>query len=339
MRKVLKWTVLGGLLITLAAPAWATVTVNQVMLSPQILLQIYRAYQSHLNNIDWNNPNIIQLLAAADAASAGKNLTFRVEIYAGSIWVATVGDFKALSRVLALGPNQFNANDIGAVNLNVQFNPNYTPDANNLTQGSILPSSSFIVKIVPVDLTPGQPFVMQFELFTPRSALNQPPIPIYPKGVEVNTPLPQFSWTSVPNAAYYVLSVGPNQDTNVNTYWTSGHLTLAQAMYPPDARALENGQMYYWQVKAVDTFGNPVGGVDGRSQAADFTVNSSAHATTAVSPADAEAALKIAIKDPAVFDKLTGYQAVAIETTADDLAGLLQQLRDGTATVTAAGVE
>lgn len=340
MRRLLKWIGLTGIALAVSAgPAWARVQITQVVLSPQILLEIYRAYQNNLGGIDWNNPSIIQLTSLADAASAGQNLTFSLEIFDGAKWVARAGSFKAASRPLTQGRNLFNTNDISGSGLTLQFNNDYFPDANKLAQGNVLPASSFRIVLQPVDPTPGDPYVVQLALFTPRSALNQPPVPIYPKGVEVNTPLPAFSWTSVPKAAFYELAVGPNQDTNVNTYWRSGRIALTQAMYPADARALVNGQRYFWQVKALDALGNPVGGVDGRSQAADFTVNSTAHATTAVSVADVEAALKSAIKDPEVFAKLSAYQAAAVETTADDLADLLQQLHDGSATVISARVE
>jgi hypothetical protein len=344
MRKLMKAMVLAGLVLALGAgPSWAAVQVTQVVLSPQMLLDIYRAVQVNSNRIDWNNPNIIQLAALADAASAGQHLAFTVEIQDGSTWVARAGRFQVLSRAMSLGPNLFNANDIGNSGLTLAFNNAYAPNTDNLASGGVMPAGNFRVLFTPVNPATGAPtgpaYIMSFALFTPRSALNQPPIPIYPRGVSVNTSLPLFSWTSVPNAAAYEVQVGPDQDTNVNLYWRSPRLGMTQALYAADARALENGQRYYWQVRALDGLGNPIGGVDGRSQAADFTVNSSARATTAAAPAEVEAALRAAIKDPAVFTKLTGYQPVAIETTADDLAGLLQQLRDGTAAVVSAGVE
>jgi len=340
MFRLLKSTGILGLLLTLTAgSAVARVQVTQIGLSPQILLNIYHAYQSDLNTIDWNNPNIIQILALADQASAGRNMTSRVEIYDGQTWVARAGNFQVLSQTLRAGQNLYNANDINAAGLTLEYNSNYTPDFNKLSSGGILPAANFRIVVRPVEPTPGDPYMMQLSLFTPRSALNQPPIPIYPKGVAVNTPLPLFSWTSVPKAAAYEVMVGPNQDTNVNTFWRSGRIAFTQTMYPADARSLENGQRYYWQVKALDGLGNPVGGVDGRSQPADFTINSSARATTAISPADVETALKAAIRDQTIFAPVSGYRAAAVETTADDLTGLLQQLRDGSATVTSARVE
>ena len=344
MRRLRRWAVLAGVVGVLGAgPSWAAVQITQVVVSPQILLDIYRAVQSNLNTIYWNNPDIIQLSALADAASAGRHLAFTVEVYDGRTWVARADRFQVLSAPLVVGQNLFNANDIGNTGLTFSFNPNYNPSGDNLAQGTILPTGNFRIIFTPVDPGTGRmtgpAYILQWALFTPRSALNQPPIPIYPVGVAVNTPLPMLSWTSVPKAAFYEVSVGPDQDTNVNTYWRSGHLMLTQALYPAEARALENGKKYFWQVRALDSFGNPIGGVDGRSQPADFTVNSSARATTVVSPQEVETVLKAAIKDPGVFSKLTGYQPAAIETTADDLPKLLQQLRDGTATVTSAHVE
>lgn len=344
MRKFWTVYVLAGLVLSLGAgPAGAAVQVTQVVLSPRLLLDIYHAVQINSGRIDWNNPNIIQLAALADAASAGQRLAFTIEVLDGGTWVARAGRFQVLSRPLNLGSNLFNANDIGNSGLTLTFNSAYAPQTSNLGTGNVMPSGNFSVRFTPVDPSTGVPtgpvYILNLVLFTPRSALNQPPIPIFPRGVAVNTPLPLFSWTSVPNAASYEVQVGPDQDTKVNTYWRSPRLSLTQALYPPNARALENGQRYYWQVRALGALGNPIGGVDGYSQAADFTVNSSARATTAVSPAEVEAVLRTKVQDPAVFSQLEGYRPAAIETTSDDLAGLLQELRDGTAALISADVE
>jgi hypothetical protein len=345
MRGTLKRSGLAGICLWLlvAAPAWSGVQITQIVLSPQLLLDIYHAAQNNLSSLDWTNPNTIQLAALADAASAGQHLGFTLEVLDGNTWVARAGRFQVLSRPLSQGPNVFDTNDIGDTGLTITFNNAYAPKTGSFGQGNVMPTGNFRVVFTPVDPATGSSigpaYIVTLTLFTPRSALNQPPIPIYPYGVVVNTSMPFLSWTSVPNAAFYEVSVGPNQDTNVNTYWRGVRLRQNQVLYPSSARTLENGQKYYWQVRALDSFGNPLGGVDGRSQAADFTINSSARGTTAVSPAEVETVLRAAITDPGVFNKLTGYQPVAVETTADDPAGLLQQLRDGTARVISAGVE
>ncbi len=344
MRKLWRTIVLAGLVLSLGAgPVGATVQVTQVVLSPRMLLDIYHAVQIGSNRINWNDPNIIQLAAMADAASAGQRLAFTVEILDGTTWVARAGRFQVLSRPLSQGANLFNSNDIGDSGLTLSFNSAYAPQTGNLATGNVMPAGNFRVIFTPVDpstgAVTGPAYIMTFTLFTPRSALDQPPIPIYPRGVTVNTSMPLFSWTSVPNAAAYEVRVGPDQNTQVNTYWLSPRQSLTQALYPAQARALKDGQRYYWQVRALGALGNPIGGVDGFSQAADFTVNSTARATTAVSPAEVEAVLRTALKDPALFSQLDGYRPAAVETTADDLAGLLQDLRNGTAAVISAEVE
>jgi hypothetical protein len=176
-------------------------------------------------------------------------------------------------------------------------------------------------------------------LFTPSSALNMPPVLVYPVSVELNTVLPNFSWTPVAKASGYEVTVGTEPNPEGNIYWKSERTNATQALYSPAARALENGVKYYWQVRAFDSLGNPVGGVDGKSQPASFTINSSNRATTAVTPAEVETVLKALITDPAVFPKLTAYSPAAIETSSLDVADLLRQLKNGTAKIISAQVE
>ncbi len=324
-----------------AAPASARVRVVNVSLSPQILLELYRSHQNHLSSIGWVNPSIFLIAVNADAASAGQYLAFDVEIFDGATLVARAGHFRVLARTLVRGPNSFNANDISAEGLTIEFNDAYSPGNNpgQIAQGNLMPMGNYKVLIRPVDPTPGDPYILGLSLFTPQSALNLPPLPIFPKGVAVNTLLPTFAWTPVAKAAWYVLTVGPDQNTEVNTYWKSGRLNGTQALYSPAARILEDGKKYFWQVRAYDTFGRPIGGVNGQSQPAAFTINSSARLNTAVSPAEVEVVLKNAIPDPSLFTPLNNFQPVAVETDCEDLADLLRQLRDGSAKVISARVE
>jgi hypothetical protein len=79
--------------------------------------------------------------------------------------------------------------------------------------------------------------------------------------------------------------------------------------------------------------------VDGKSQPASFTVNSSNHATTALAPGDVETVLKGLITDPTILAKLAAYSPAGIETSAPDLADLLQQLKNGTAKIISVSLE
>ncbi len=330
-----------GLSCLWASVGWARVQITNASLSTQILLEAYRSSQNNLNSITWIDPNIIQLAVQSDAATAGQNLAFDIEIFDGSTQVVTIGHFRVVPKTLASGANLYNASDVNASNLQVNFNKDYLPNVNsgNISQGSIMPMGNYRLILRPVAPTPGDPYSMNVALFTPSSALNQPPVTIYPKDVEVNTFLPNFTWTPVANAAWYEVSVGPDSNLDVNTYWKSGRLTLTQTLYAPSARTLENGQKYYWQVRAFDSFGKPIGGIDGKSQPTMFTVVSSNHLNTLVSPLEVEAVLKTTVPNTNIFNPLAVYQPVAIETNCDDVAGLLRQLKDGSAKVLSARVE
>jgi hypothetical protein len=322
-----------------AGASWARVQITALAVSPKILLEAFRSSQNNLSTITWIDSNVLMLAVTSDTATAGQNFTFNIEITDGGNQVASIGPFRVLPRTLAAGGNVYNANDVKADGLQIIFNKNYSPsvDINNL--GNPMPMGNYRVMLRPAEPTPGDPYTMNLSLFTPSSALNQPPVTIYPKDVEVNTMLPTFSWTPASHAAWYQVSVGPEINPDVNTYWKSGNLNVTQVLYASSARNLENGKRYYWQVQAFDAFGKPVGGVDGKSQPTAFTVISSNRVNTIVSPLEAEAALKPAVPNAEIFSKLAAYQPVAIETNCSDVADLLRQLKDGSAKIISARVE
>jgi len=323
-----------------ASSAWARGQINNVSLSTQILLEAYRSAQNNSSAITWINPQVLLLAVSSDKASAGLNLNFNLQVFDGNTQVLSAGPFK-VTRTLALGNNIYNAGDISAQGLTITFNQNYNPqgDTSHLAAGNPMPMGNYRVLLAPVTPTPGDGYNSSLALFTPPSAMNMPPIPIYPKEIEVNSVLPNFVWTPVAKAAGYEVTVGSEPNPEGNVYWKSERLNATQALYAPSARALENGHKYYWQVRAFDSFGNPIGGVDGKSQPASFTVNSSNRVSTAVAPKDVETVFRGVITDPTIFVKLNAYEPVAIETSAADVADLLQQLKNGTAKIVAAHVE
>lgn len=324
-----------------ASTAWARVQINNASISTQILLEAYRSAQNNLSSINWINPNVLLLAVTSDQATVGKNLTFNLQIFDGGTLVAGAGPFRVATRTLALGNNIYNAGDITATGLTITFNSNYSPsgDLGHLTGGNPMPMGNYRIVLAPVAPTPGDPFSLNISLFTPPSAVNMPPIPIYPKDIEINTVLPNFSWTPVAKAVGYEVTVGSEPNPEGNVYWKSERVNATQVLYAASARSLENGKKYYWQVRAFDSFGNPIGGVDGKSQPANFTVNSSNRATTAVAPKDVETVFRGVITDPTLFLKLNAYDPAAIETSAPDVADLLLQLKNGTAKIISAHVE
>jgi hypothetical protein len=330
-----------ALALALAVPGWAKVKITQASISPKILLEIYQNSKTNTGTIDWASPNIFLMNVVSDVQSAGQTFNFVMEIAEGNVKVADIKVFRVLSRPLVLGSNLFNASDINAEGLTMTFNENYKygMDSGTSSQGQVLPMVTYRVTLRPVEPTPGDPFTLALSLFTPSSAINQPPVPVYPNQIEINTVLPNFAWTTVTQAATYEVTLGPDPNPETNSYWRSGPVFGTQTLYLPSARALENGRKYYWQVRAFDSLKQPVGGVDGRSQPAVFTINTLTTANTSVAPAEVEAALKSKAPDPAVFKDLTVYKPVAIETNAADLKDLLRQLRAGSAKIIALRLE
>lgn len=314
-----------------------SVRIVQASLSTRILLDLYQSFKNNTGGVALPNPQFFQMSVQASAATETP-FQFRVEIRDKSTLVASAEPFEAPK--LAAGLNTFNAGAINANHVQVYFNSGYSfnGDAGQLSQGSLLPAASYQVALIP--LSPAGPaYLLPLSLFIPASALNSPPLPISPNNAEISTVLPLFVWTLVPNAAGYEVLVGSDQNPESNLYWRSGRLNTTQAMYPGAARALENGKTYFWQVRALDGFGNPIGGVDGKSQPVWFRVNSLGRVQTGVTPAEADRILRSSASDLGVWTGLQGYEPVAVESSHPDTAGLLQRLQTGQAKVTSAAVE
>jgi hypothetical protein len=313
-------------LASLALRATADVRVVNMSVSPRVLMSLYDQSKQG-GTLTWPSEQVLMILLNSDAPAS--SFSFRLEIRNGSNLVAGAQPFQV--EPLVKGSNSFSAGQIKANNLTVDFNAAYIPGTVG-QGGSVMPMGDY--KMVLIPLSPnGPPYTMNLALFAPSSSLNTPPVPIYPKEVEVNSTLPTFSWTPVQKAKNYELLVSPDQNPGVNTYWDSGRITGNQVLYSPAARALVNGQKYFWQVQAFDDFGKPVGGVDGRSQPTWFIVNSAIQVSNAVSPVEVDAALRTALGDRVDFTAFNLYMPITVETTSPDLAGLLRQLRDGSAKV------
>jgi len=325
-----------------AASASAKVQITNVSLSPRLLMELYQAHQNQTNSIPMAASQIFMMMVTYKVESAEKadKLEFKVEIKEGRNQVIMATGFKTTIN-LSPGVNTYNANQINTSKINVTFNDAYQPSSSfsQISQGSIFPMGNYRVAITPTSPV-GLPYIVNFALFAPQSSLNMPPVPVYPRNVEVNTLLPSFSWTPVQKASEYEVMVSPNQNPEVNTYWRSRRLKNTQALYASAARALKSGQKYYWQVRAFDSFGKPIGGKDGRSQPAWFQIKTvMTQVSTAVSPQEADSVLKSLIPDKAIASQLEGFRAMALESTCGDLAGLLRQLSEGTAKVISARLE
>jgi hypothetical protein len=325
------------LLFSLAAggTAQAAVKIISVAISPRILMEAYRLYENHGTHLAWPTDQILMLTIQSDTAV--ENFTFQVEIHGGNDLVASLSPL--LIQHLAKGMHSYSADQIIANNLTVRFNTHYlSNDIGKVATGSISPMRTFRLLLVPLQ-PQGEAYTAGLSLFTPQSALNSPPVPIYPRDVEVNTVLPAFSWTPVQKAKHYEVSVGPDQNPEVNTYWRSERIAQNQVLYSPAARALQQGGKYFWQVKALDEFGNSIGGVDGKSQAVWFVVNSNTQVNSTVSPAEVDALLRQLVANQVDFSQFNAYTPAAVESSSPDLAGLLRQLREGAANVTQVQVE
>lgn len=333
MRKTLVLLLAG---LSLAAAAQAGVKINALSVTPRILVEFYRANQAGGNTLVLPSQIVMMSLTSTQAALAFK---FHVEVYDGGTWVVRTSNASFWTGPVQPGVNLFDLSQITVHNLNLQFNSDYNPsnDLSKLTSGG-LPMGNYRIVVVPDDPS-GTPYSASVALFTPSSALNQPPLLIYPKDIEVNVSLPTFSWTPVSHASSYEVLVGPDIDPTVNTYWKSGLLSGTQVLYAPGARALENGKKYAWLVVAYNEFGQPIGGTQGRSQPAWFKLNTPSRAASQVSVREVEAVLKQVAPNQFDWDRLKDYEPLAVESTATDLPALVEQLRQGGARVISGRVE
>ncbi|MCK5218966.1 hypothetical protein KAR10_05555 [bacterium] len=335
-----------AIVMLLLSAAWAPaevkiakVKITNVSISPRLLVEFYQAHQNQRNSIPMAASHIFMMIATCIGKNEkGVPLEFKVEIMEGRNQVVVATGFQA--RPLEEGTNRYNANQINTSNINITFNDAYQPGSvSQGARGSIFPMGNYRVAITPTSPA-GSPYIVNFAFFAPQSSLNIPPRPVYPRNVEVNTLLPNFSWTPVQKAKEYEVMVSPNKNPEVNTYWRSRRLRNTQTLYSSAARTLESGQKYYWKVRAFDDFGKPIGGKDGCSQPAWFQINTiMTRVSNKVSPAEADSVLKSLIPDKAIVDQLKGFRAIALETNCDDLAGLLRQLREGTAKLISARLE
>jgi len=340
MKRLLRIGLIASLVtFVLVSVSLAGVRITNIAVSPRVLLEIYKAWQENRTDVLEHSSlaaSIFYISVVSDKEA--DNFKFRFEIKDEDTDVASV-DFQTTVS-LKTGKNVFNAHQITTDNSQVQFNNNYitSSDLSRMLQGESVIRGNFRLLLVPTSPS-GPAYSIRYALFAPPSSQNSPPILIHPRNIAVNTLLPMFSWSPGQGAVSYEVLVSPNQDPTVNTYWRSEKIKVNQLLYSPAARTLENGKKYYWMVIAYDEFGRPIGGLNGRSQPSWFKINSAARVNTAVSPAEADAVLRIAIQQKAIFADLKDYQPIALETTSPDLADLLRQLREGSAKVTAFDME
>jgi hypothetical protein len=326
------------MLMIVAVPSvQAVAQIENIVVSPRMLMEVYKAANDS-TQVSLLSSKIIQM--KVESTEARNSFRFRVEVKDGNVDIASV-TFET-SVPLVIGKNIYHAGQITNPAGNA---PIYNSDYLNqeevikmLQGGNSQIKGNFKVLVTPLDPT-GPAYGMRIAMFAPPSAQNNPPRVIYPNSIVVNTLLPMFSWSPGQGAVSYEVLVSPNQDPTVNTYWKSPLVRANQLLYSPAARALDNGKKYYWMVIAFDEFGKPIGGLNGKSQATWFTINSVGRVVTSVTPAEADAAMRLAIKQKEVFDGLKKYKPVALESTSGDLADLLRQLREGSARVTAFDLE
>ncbi len=319
-------------------PARADVRIQDVSVSPHVMLEIYKAYQENRTTVPMISPKVfLMYVSSTQPASAFR---FRMEIWDGRTRVADTS-FQTTAP-LFVGRNVFTANQIGTIGNTVHFNDDYisSQDLNALFKSdSPVLKGDFYVVLVPENPA-GPPFRTRIALFASPASQNLPPLLVFPKDMDISTLLPNLIWTpGSRNAKTYEVLVSPNQDPRVNTYWRSGRLTGTQVLYPPSARELADGEKYYWQVIAYDQYNNPVGGMDGRSVPAWFRINSPTRVSNAVTPPEVDRTLRQSVPDAGLFANLKLYQPVGVETTHPDLADLLRQLRDGSAKITSFELE
>jgi hypothetical protein len=327
------------LLLGLASgPARADVQIQNVAVSPHVMQEIYKAYQENRTNVPMLSSRVFLMNVTSDQPASA--FRFRMEVWDRSTRVADTS-FQTTAPLFA-GRNVFTADQIGTIGNRVNFNDAYisTQDLNSLLKNdSPILKGEFYLVLVPENPA-GPPFRTRIALFASPASQNLPPYLIYPKDMDISTLLPNLVWTpGSRNAKTYEVLVSPNQDPLVNTYWRSGRLTGTQVIYPPSARALANGEKYFWQVVAYDEFASPVGGVDGKSVPAWFRINSPSHVSNAVTPPEVDKTLRQSVPNSGLFADLKLYQPVGVETTHPDLAELLRQLRDGSAKITSFELE
>ncbi|MCK5241945.1 hypothetical protein KAR34_05800 [bacterium] len=326
------------LMVAAAPPIAAKVRINSITISPRVLMEIYKAWDKGDSKVEMVSSKI--LMMSVESTKAKNSFRFRLEIKDGNVDVASVNFMTTVP--LVVGKNVFNAGQISnPANNVINYNNDYLKQEEvmkMLQGGNSQIKGNFQVQVIPLDPT-GPSYAMRIAMFAPPSAQNNPPRVIYPNSIVVNTLLPMFSWSPGQGAVSYEVLVSPNQDPTINTYWKSPMVRANQLLYLPSARALENGKKYYWMVMAYDEFGKSIGGLNGRSQPAWFKLNSVGKVNTAVTPVEADAAMRVAIKQKDVFDELKNYKPVALESTSSDLADLLRQLREGSAHVTAFDLE
>lgn len=309
--------------------AQAEVRIKGVSLSTRLLLDIYKAYEqeSSLASLD---PNV--LIMTVESTVEVPSWAIEVKIFDGTQWVAATDIGVA---ALKKGFNRYNASQFDVTVSQPKYNEAYQPSFNveTVASGNILPISNFKIVITPKPPQSGPPYILTMGLFAPRSAVNRPPVPIYPRDMAINSALPNFSWMPANGAKSYAVVVGPEIDPEINAYWRSRQLTGTQITYPGPARALQTNKKYFWKVIAYDGVGKPVGGALGQSQVAWFKINSATKSGARITPQEADRIVRRVIKDEKILTTLNNYQAVAVTGSSDDLADLLQQLQAGTAKI------
>ncbi len=338
MKSLFRAGVLLLLILATAVPrVLADAKILNVIISPHVLQEVYKAYQDGRTNVPMINANVVQMTVASTEAAS--SFLFRLEVWDDRTRVMDV-NFQTTSP-LPIGTTIFNAAQIAATGSPINYNDDYMTSENigEIITGNSVLQGNFYLVLVPIKPS-GPPYRARVTMFATRGSQNLPPNLVYPRNVEITTVLPNFVWTpGSRKAVSYEVLVSPDQNPQVNTYWRSSRMPATQAIYPPSARALANGEKYYWQVRAFDAFGNPVGGNAGKSPPAWFRVNSAARASTAVTPPEVDRVLRQVIPKPEVFKRLKNYRPVGLESTHPDLADLLRQLQDGSAKVTSYVVE
>jgi len=89
------------------------------------------------------------------------------------------------------------------------------------------------------DVTPSRPGDL-----TVRGTLSSRPTPLTPLGAQ-HAPVPDFSWTAVPNARAYRVTL---LDANAKPVWTSAQTDRTQLAWPAE---IKTPGTYYWQVVAL----------------------------------------------------------------------------------------
>lgn len=91
---------------------------------------------------------------------------------------------------------------------------------------------------------------------------------------QINSYRPYFQWIPGVSTKKYSISVSQNPNPELSPIWSLKGTSENFIQYPNNARALEPGKKYYWQITGLDLANRPVGSNYGKSKVFQFYIAS-----------------------------------------------------------------